>query len=71
MDDAKYNDLISHDVEVDRVRKASYERATSLALDARVRQRSLDDTGKHRIDFRREGSTKPRALFLVPVTGVE
>jgi len=36
-----------------------------------VRERGLGDTGKHHVDFRRKGSTKPRALFLVPVTGVE
>ena len=71
MNDAKYDDLIGHRVEVDRVRKASQERATCLTLDARVRERGLGDTGKYDIDFRREGSAKPRALFLVPVTGVE
>jgi hypothetical protein len=71
VDDAKYHDLIGHGVEVDRVRKASHEGAACLALDARVRERGPDDTGKHDVDFRREGSAKPRALFLVPVTGVE
>jgi len=71
MDDAKYDDLVGYRVEVDRVRKASHEGAACLALDARERERSLDDTGKHRIDFRRKGAAKPRALFLVPVTGVE
>ena len=71
MDDAKHDDLIGHRVEVDRVRKASHERAACLALDTRVRERGLDDTGKHRVDFCRKGSAKPRALFLVPVTGVE
>ena len=71
MDDAEYDDLIRHRVEVDRVRKASHERAACLALDARVRERGLDDTGKHDVDFRRKGSAKPRALLLVPVTGVE
>jgi hypothetical protein len=71
MDDAKYDDLIGHRVEVDRVRKASHERTACLALDARVRDRGLDNAGKHHVDFRRKGSAKPRALFLVPVTGVE
>ena len=71
MDYAKYDDLIGHRLEVDRVRKALYEGAARLALDTRVRERSLDDTGKHHVDFRRKGSAKPRALFLVPVTGVE
>ena len=71
MDHTKYDDLIGHRVKVDRVRKASHERAACLALDARVRERGLDDTGKHHVDFRRKGSAKPRALFLVPVTGVE
>jgi hypothetical protein len=34
-------------------------------------ERGLDDTGKHDVDFRRKGSAKPRALILVPITGVE
>ena len=68
-DYAKYDDLIGHRVEVDRVRKASHKRPARLAVDARVRERSLDDTGKHHVDFGRKGSAKPRALFLVPVTG--
>jgi hypothetical protein len=71
MDDAKHDDLIGQRVEIDRVRKASHERAACRALDARVRERGLDDTGKHHVDFRRKGSAKPRALFLVPITGVE
>jgi hypothetical protein len=71
MDDAKCDDLIGHRVEVDRVRKAPHERAPCLALDARVRERGLNDTGKHEVDFRRKGFAKPRPLFLVPVTGVE
>ena len=71
MDHTKYDDLIGHHVEVDRVGKASHERAACLAFDARVRERGLDDTGKHHVDLRRKGSAKPRALFLVPVTGVE
>ena len=71
MNDSKYDDLIGHRVEVDRVRKASHERAACFALDARVRERDLDDTGKRPVDLRCKGSTKSRALVLVPVTGVE
>ena len=71
MDDAQYDDLIGHRLEVDRVRKASHERAAGLALDARVRERGLDDTGQHHVDFGRKGSAKPGALLVVPVTGVE
>ena len=71
MDHTKYDDFIGQRMEVDRVRKASHGRAACLALDARIRERGLDDTGKHPIDFRRKGSAKPRALFLVPVTGIE
>ncbi len=71
MEDAKHDDLIGPRVEIDRVRKASHERAACLALDARVRERGLDDTGKHHVDFPRKRSAKPRTLFLVPVTGVE
>jgi hypothetical protein len=71
MDHTKYNDLIGRRVEVDRVRKASDDRTACLAVDARVRERRLDDPGQHDIDFRREGFVKPRPLFVVPVTGVE
>ena len=71
MDDAQYDDLIGHRLEVDRVRKASHERAAGLALDVRVRERGLDDTGQHHVDFARKGFAKPGALLLVPVTGVE
>jgi len=71
MDHAKYHDLIRRRVEVDRVRKPSHERAACLALDARVCQRGLDDTGQHHVDFRGKGSAKARALFLVPVTGIK
>ena len=71
MDDAKHDDLIGHPVEIDRIWKASHERAACLALDARVRERGLDNPGKHHVHFRRKGSAKPRALRLVPVTGVE
>jgi hypothetical protein len=71
MNDGKYDDLVGHRVEVDRVRKASHERATCLTFDVRVRERGLDDTGKRPVDLRRKGSAKSRALVLVPVTGVE
>jgi hypothetical protein len=71
MKHAKYDDLIGRRVEVDRVWKATDERPACLALDARVRERGLDDTGNHHIDFCREESAKPRTLFLVPVAGVE
>jgi hypothetical protein len=71
MDDAKYDDLIGHRVEVDRVRKTSHERAACLALNARVRERGLHDPRECQVDFCRKGSAKPRALLLVPVTRVE
>ena len=71
MDDSKNDDLVGRRVEIDRVRKPSHEGAACLALDARVRERGLDDTGKHHVDFRRKDSAKPRTLSLVPVTGVE
>ena len=71
MDDGKYDDLVGHRVEVDRVRKASHERAAGFALDARVRERGLNDAGKRPVDLRRKGSAKPRTLFVVPVTSVE
>lgn len=71
MDDGKYNDLIGRRVEVDRVRETSHERTACLALNTRVRERGLHDPGKRQVDFRRKGSAKPRALLLVPVTGVE
>src|SRR3972149_3728765 len=71
MDDAKYDDLIGRRVEVDRVRKTSHERTACLALNARVRERGLHDPGKRKVDFRGKGPAKPRALFLIPVTGVD
>jgi hypothetical protein len=71
VDDSKNNDFIGQGVKVDRVRETSHQRAARLALDARVREMGLDDTGKGPIDLRREGSSKPRALFLIPVTGVK
>jgi hypothetical protein len=71
MDDTQYDDLLGHRLEVDRVRKASHERAARLALDARVRKRGLGDTGQYSVDFGRKGSAKPSALLLVPLTSVE
>ena len=71
MDDAKYDEFIRHRLKVDRVGKASYARAAYLALDTRVRKGGLDDVGEYGVHFRREGTAKPRALFLVPGTGVE
>lgn len=71
MDEAKYDDLIGRRVEVDCVGKTSHERTACLALNARVRERGLHDPGKCQVDFRRKSSTKPRALLLVPVTGLE
>jgi hypothetical protein len=71
MDDCKYDDLISHRVEVDRVGEASHEGAPSLALDSGVRQGHLKDTGKSPVDLRRKGLAEPRALLLVPITGIE
>jgi hypothetical protein len=71
LDDGKYDDFIRHRVEVDRVRKASHERAACLALDARVCERGLEDTGKSHIDLLRKGASKPRPLFLIPGTGVQ
>jgi hypothetical protein len=71
MHDGKYDDLVGPRVEVDRVRKASHERPASVAVDARVRERGLDDPGKYGVDLRREGFSKPRALVLIPVTGVK
>ena len=71
MDDGKYDDLISQRAEVDRVREASYQRAPYLALNTRVRQRSLEDTVQHPLALRGKGAGKPGTLILVPVTGVE
>ena len=71
MDDGKDNDLVDRRVEVDGVGKPSQEGPPSLTLDSGVRQGRLKDTGKGPIDFRREDLAEPRALFLVPVTGVE
>lgn len=71
VDDSKNDDLIGHRAKVDRVRETSHQRAARLALDARVRERGLDDAGESPIDLRREGSSEPRALFFIPVTGVK
>ena len=71
MDDGKYDDLIRHCAKVDRVREASYQAAAYLTLDARVRQRCLEDSAKRPVDLHGKGAAKPRTLVLVPVTGVE
>jgi hypothetical protein len=71
MDDGKYNDLIGHRVEIDRVREASHERAACLTLDARVRERRLEDGGKRPVDLRGKSAAKPGTLVFVPVTGVQ
>ena len=71
MDDAKYDDFIRRRVEIDCVGKMSHEGTACLALNARVRERGLHDSGKCQVDFRRKGSAELRALRLVPVPGVE
>jgi len=71
MDDGKYDDLIRHRAEIDRVREASYERAAYLTLDGSVRERCLEDAGKPPVDLHGKGAAKPRTLVLVPVTRVQ
>ena len=71
MDDGKDDDLVGHGAEVDRIRETSYERAAYLHLDARVRQRCLEDAAKRPVDLRRKYAAKPGTLVLVPVAGVE
>ena len=71
MDDGKYDDLIRHRVVIDRVREASYQRAACLTLNARVRERCLEDAAKRPINLRGKGAAKPRTLVFVPVTGVQ
>jgi hypothetical protein len=71
MNDSKYDDLIGHRVEIDRIREAPYERTACLALDARVRKGCLENAGKRRVDLRGKGAAKPRTLVFVPVTGVQ
>ena len=71
MDHAKYDDLIGHGVEVDRVREASDERAACLTLDTTVPEWGLDHTRKRQVDFGHKGAAKSRTLLLVPVTRVE
>jgi hypothetical protein len=71
MDDGKYNDLIGHRVEIDRVREASHKRAACLTLDARARERGLEDGGKRPVDLRGKNAAKPGTLVFVPVTGVQ
>jgi hypothetical protein len=69
--DGKYNDLIGQRVEIDRVRKAPYERAACLPMDARVCERYLEDAGKRPVDFRGKQAAEPGTLGFVPVTGVQ
>ena len=71
MDNSKYDDLIGHRVEIDRVREAPYERAACLTLDARVRERCLEDARKRPVDLRGKGAPKPRPLVFVPVMSVQ
>jgi hypothetical protein len=71
MDDGKYDDLIWHRVEIDRIREAPYEGAACLTLHARVRKRFLEDAGQGHVDLRSKGAAKPRTLVFVPVTGVQ
>ena len=71
MDDAKHDDLIGPRVEIDRVRKASHERAACLTLDAGVRERCLEDAGKRPVDLRGKGAAKPRPLVFVPVASIQ
>jgi hypothetical protein len=71
MDDGKYDDLIRHRVEIDRVGEASYGRAARLTVDARVRERCVEDAAKRPVDLRGKGAAKPTTLVFVPVTGVQ
>jgi hypothetical protein len=71
MGHGKYDDLIGHREEIDRVREASYERPAYLTLDARVRERCLEDASKRPVDLRAKGTAEPRTLVLVPVTRVQ
>ena len=66
MNDAKYDDLVGHRVKIDRVRKASHERAACLTVDARVGERRLDDTAEDDVDFRGKG--RPQAQDAIPRT---
>jgi hypothetical protein len=52
MDDGKYDDLIGHRAEIDRVREASCKRAAYLTRDVRVRERRLEDAGHRLVGLR-------------------
>jgi len=71
MNDGQYDDLIGHRLEVDRVREASYESAAHLTLDARIRQRRLEDAAKRPVDLRGKDAAQLSTLIVVPVTGVK
>jgi hypothetical protein len=71
MEHGKYDDLVGRRTEVDCVREASYKRAAYLPLDTGLRQRLFDGAAKRSVDLRGKRAAKPRALVLVPVTGVE
>ena len=71
MDEGKYDDLIRHGAEVDRVREASHQRAAYLGVDARVRQRRLPNRVKCLVHLGSKPAAKPRTLVLVPVTSLE
>jgi hypothetical protein len=71
MDDGKYDDVVGRRAEIDRVREASHECAAHLTLDARIRERFLEDPGKRPVDLRGKGAAKPGTLALVPVTCIQ
>ena len=71
MNDGQYDDLIGQRLEVDCVREASYERAAHLTLDARIRQRRLEDAAKRPVDLRGKDAAQLGMLIVVPVTGVK
>jgi hypothetical protein len=71
MDDGQHDDLVGRRTEIDRVREASHECAAHLSLDARIRERFLEDAGKRSVDLRGKVAAKPRTLVLVPVTCVQ
>jgi hypothetical protein len=71
MDDGKYDDLIGDRVKIDRVREALHERAACLTMDARVRERCLEDAGKCLVNLRGKGAAKPWTLAFVPLAGVQ
>jgi hypothetical protein len=48
-----------------------YERAACLTMDARVRERCLEDAGKCLVNLRGKGAGKPWTLAFVPLAGVQ